>query len=120
MILHDDDIMGFDPVEMDVTGWTWRTHMSRTSGKEMLKATYFGNLSDQPIVEYFPVTHDGYAGEKARQSVAAIADKAGVDYRFLTGMDFSAKQIESGTPPAVIKFKRDGKFFRVLRRQWDT
>jgi len=120
MMLHDDDIMGFDPVEMPVTGWAWRTHKSRTSGKEMLKATYFGNLSDQPIVEYFPVTHDGYAGERARENVAAIANQAGVDYRILTDMDFAAKRIQSGTPPAVIKFKRDGKFFRVLRRQWAT
>ena len=120
LVLHDDDIMGFDPIEMNVTGWAWRTHKSRTSGKDMLKATYYGNLSDQPIVEYFPVTHDGYAGEKARQNVASIANQAGVDYRWLIDMEFSAKRIQSGTPPAVIKFKRDGKFFRVLRREWPT
>jgi DNA repair protein RadD len=80
----------------------------------------FRSLSDQPIVEYFPVTHDGYAGERARENVAAIANQAGVDYRILTDMDFAAKRLQFGTPPAVIKFKRDGKFFRVLRRQWAT
>jgi DNA repair protein RadD len=37
--LHNDDIMGLAGQEMAVSDWTWRVHVSRTSGKEMLKVT---------------------------------------------------------------------------------
>jgi DNA repair protein RadD len=50
--LHDDDIMGLDATEMNVTEWQWRRHISRASGKEMLMVTYYGALSDKPVNEY--------------------------------------------------------------------
>ena len=42
--LHDDDIMGLDATEMDITDWQWRRHTSRASGKEMLRVTYYLSL----------------------------------------------------------------------------
>lgn len=116
--LHDDDIMGLDPIDMDVTLWAWRVHTSRTSGKKMLKLTYYGALSDPPVVEYFPVLHDGYAGNTARASVAEIALRAGVDYKLLIDIDISVKTLQSGKPPKSIKYRRDGKFFKIMRRNW--
>lgn len=116
--LHDDDIMGLDPIDMDVTLWAWRVHTSRTSGKKMLKLTYYGALSDPPVVEYFPVLHDGYAGNTARASVAEIALRAGVDYKLLIDIDISVKTLQSGKPPKSIKYRRDGKFFKIMRRKW--
>lgn len=118
LALRNDDIMGIEPIDMNVKLWSWRTHTSRTSGKEMLKVTYYGELSDPPITEYFPVLHDGYAGNKAREKVAAIAVKSGTDYRLLTDLSASVANLQQSTPPASIKYRREGKFFRVERRIW--
>jgi DNA repair protein RadD len=117
--LHDDDIMGLDAAEMNVAEWEWRRHISRASGKEMLMVTYYGNISDKPVNEYLTVLHDGYAGEKARISLAKIANSAGVELSILkNSLDNVASNMNKSTPPRFIKYKQDGKFFRVTERQW--
>jgi len=122
MELHNLDIMGIDGQDMDVTGWTWRKHISKTSGKEMLSATYYGSYSDPPVTEYFPVRHDGYAGQKATQEILTIARAAGVptdkfiDQRYLEQV---ALVLNEGTPPRELEYRKDGKFYRILKRKWN-
>jgi DNA repair protein RadD len=118
--LHNLDIMGQDGTDMDVNGWIWRKHISRASGREMLSVTYYGNLSDPPVIEYLAVTHDGYAGEKSRRLLADIAHKAGVtlDYAAVD-LHQMAGQMTEGKPPAQIEHKKEGKFFTVLKRTWN-
>lgn len=115
--LANEDIMGIEPQEMAVTGWTWRNHLSRTSGKNMLQVSYYGGLTDPVVTEYMPVLHEGYAGEKARRQVISIAVKSGATdlSEDLTEM---ANAMNESTPPAILKFKRDGKFHRVIERIW--
>jgi len=119
--LHHDDIMGLDGSEMSVKDWKWRKHISRTSGKEMLAVSYYGALSDPAIIEYFPVTHEGYAGEKARRMVFELSEKSGLIFDMLA--DKSIESIVFGfskhsVPPKTIEYKRDGKFFKVTNRSW--
>ena len=118
--LHDDDIMGLGTTEMDITDWQWRRHTSRASGKEMLRVTYYGDLSDKPINEYLTICHEGYSGEKARISLVKIASSAGVpDVSFFKGtLEDLAYKMNESTPPSLINFRKDGKFYRVLRREW--
>ena len=117
--LHGDDIMGLDSSEMAVTDWQWRRHTSRVSGKDMLLVTYYGVLSDRPINEYLTVLHEGYAGQKARVSLVKIASSAGVPGITLDdALDDVAFDLNKATPPAVISFRQDGKFQRILRRDW--
>jgi DNA repair protein RadD len=118
--LHDDDIMGLGTTEMAITDWQWRRHTSRASGKEMLRVTYYGALSDKPINEYLTICHDGYAGDKARISLATIASSAGVPNvsSFEDTLEGLAYKMNESTPPASISFRQDGKFYRVLRREW--
>lgn len=118
--LHNLDIMGVEGTDIEVTAWTWRKHISRASGREMLAVTYYGNLSDAPVTEYLAVTHDGYAGEKSRRLLAEIAHQAGVvlDYSAVD-LHQMAQQMTEGRPPATIEFRKDGKFFRVMRRRWE-
>lgn len=118
--LYNDDIMGLDTTEMDITDWQWRRHTSRASGKEMLRVTYYGALSDKPINEYLTICHDGYAGEQARISLVTIASSAGVpDVSFFEGtLEDLAYKMNESTPPGLISFRQDGKFYRVLRREW--
>jgi DNA repair protein RadD len=117
--LHHDDIMGLDGSKMQVTDWQWRKHISRTSGKEMLAVSYYGGISDPPIIEYLPVTHEGYAGQKARQTIFSLssASKAQIS---LTETDLGAmcQGLNTGVPPQTIEYKKDGKFFKVINRSW--
>ena len=115
--LANDDIMGIEPTEMAVTGWTWRKHTSRTSGKNMLQVSYYGSLSDPAVTEYHPVMHEGYAGEKARRQVISIAVKSGAN-DMMDDLNDIAKMMNESTFPAILKYKRDGKFFRIIDRVW--
>ena len=124
LVLHDDDIMGLGGKELEVTSWNWRKHVSRASGKEMLSCTYYGGLSDKPVTEYLPVLHDGYAGQKAMRLLMVIAQSSGAslaDAAHLEGsegLDYMAANMSNATPPKIIDYKLDGKFFRVIKRSW--
>jgi DNA repair protein RadD len=120
--LHNDDIMGLEGTEMPVTGWNWRIHTSRTSGKEMLAVTYYGGLSDPPITEYFPVTHEGYAGQKAVTQIAHIAMQGGMVAGGLAtqSLEVMVHNLSHHTNcPRLIEYRKDGKFFRVTKRTWN-
>ena len=117
--LRNDDIMGLDGQDMTLTGWNWRRHVSRTSGKEMLAVSYYGGLSDPSVVEYMPVTHEGYAGQKAVAIVVNIARISGVRFGAGDTLDNWADALNQGRFPVAIKYKRDGKYYRVLKRKWD-
>ena len=118
--LHDDDIMGLEGQELEVTSWAWRKHISKQSGKEMLAVTYYGSLSDAPITEYLPIAHEGYAGQSAVQKLITIAERAqivpgGLNVQTMIEM---AQNLNNATPPRLVEFRKDGKFFKVTRRKW--
>ena len=116
--LRTDDIMGLEDSEIIVTDWRWRKHTSRQSGKDMLMVTYYGGLTDKPIKEYFPVTHTGYAGEKAFRTIGQIAAKAGVSFQPGGDLDDWADVLDKGEPPTIINYRMDGKYHRVTKRMW--
>lgn len=120
--LRDDDIMGNERSTLEVTSWGWRKHTSRSSGKEMLAVTYYGALSDKPITEYLPVAHDGFAGQKAMRELVTIEKLAGAT---ITGtiaddgwLDSAAAKMALSQPPALIEYRMEGKYPRVLNREW--
>ena len=114
--LHNDDIMGIEPLEMDVSGWNWTPHTSASSGKEMLKATYYGALSDKPVTEYLCVKHEGYAGQKAIQTLTDIARANGAHLGSCETLDDVCALMNDSQPPRMLKYKRDGKYHRVIAR----
>lgn len=123
--LHNDDILAKEEVfSMSVTDWKWRSHVSRTSGKEMLAVTYYGKLSDAPITEYLPTTHEGFAGTKAQRMLISIYLASG-PHRAISDTDVrdmplseSSAVMQTATPPAAIEYTKDGKFYRVKNRSW--
>jgi DNA repair protein RadD len=121
MVLRNDDIMGIEGIDMDVTAWQWRAHTSRASGKEMLAVTYYGGLSDPPVTEYLPVLHEGYAGTKAMRQLYEYAMQAGIVEGGLNVQNLQdmADNMNNANPPATIEFIKSGKFFRVLNRSWN-
>jgi DNA repair protein RadD len=116
--LHQDDIMGIAGTEMLVKSWQWRKHVSAASGKEMLKVSYYGSLSDPKVDEYLPVLHQGYAGQKAMGLLVMLKDKSGAPSNESGTLDGMCEAMNAGRPPAMIEYKRDGRFFRVIDRSW--
>lgn len=117
--LRTDDIMGIEASEMAITSWNWRKHVSKASGKEMLAVTYYGALSDKPITEYLPINHEGYAGQKALGVLVQMKSKSGAPNTGHHSIDAIAESMNNGTPPTKINYKQDGKFYRVLTREWN-
>ena len=122
--LYNDDIMGKDGIEMRVRSWTWRRHISRASGNEMLSVTYYGALSDPPVAEYLAVLNQGYAGEKANNLLMLLARLSGAPLDALDDKTNWLDQVsgimtQCGKPPATIEYKKDGKFFNVIKRNFD-
>ena len=123
--LRNDDIMGMEGKDFEVTGWSWRRHISKASGNLMLACTYYGSLSDKPITEYFPVLNDGYAGQMALQKLMTIAEKSGADLSEISrlkgaeALDYIVIQMGKSKHPRTIQYRMDNKFFKVVRRTWD-
>lgn len=134
LALRDVDIMGEEVPEMAVKSWAWSGHTSRTSGKHMLKCTYYGGLSDAPVTEYHAVTHEGFAGQKALRELWKIAQAAGcsndpdfVSLRFTDTEDddelcarlkTAALILTASNQPKSIGYQKDGKFVRIIGRTW--
>jgi len=117
--LANDDIMGTEGSEMRVTDWRWQPHTSRTSGKQMIRVTYYGALSDLPVTEYLPILHEGYAGQRALATLATIANGSGAE---MTDNDLGdlCEALNAANPPTLLEYMKDGKFYRVLRREWNA
>jgi len=124
LTLRNDDIMGLEGKDLEVSSWNWRVHISKASGKMMLSCTYYGGLSDKPITEYLPVLHEGYAGERALQQLFNMANSAGAHLAQsdrmsdTEGLDYFSVQMSNSKPPSTIEYKMDGKFHRVIKRSW--
>jgi DNA repair protein RadD len=116
--LKNDDIMGIEGSEMEVTSWQWRVHTSRASGKEMLKVTYYGGLSDPTVTEYLAVLHEGYAGQKAMGLLGILKERSEAPGVPAWSLANAAESMNKGRPPKLLKYKRAGKFFEVKSREW--
>lgn len=117
LALANDDIMGLEPTDMEVASWMWRKHTSRTSGKDMLQVSYYSaSLAGPAVTEYLPVLHEGYGGEKARRELVNICQRSGAE--MTEHLPEMARLLNTAKPPAVVRYKRDGKFHRVIDRVW--
>ena len=119
--LRTDDIMGIEGTDMSISAWKWAVHTSRTTGKEMVKVSYYGSaLSDPVVTEYLTVLHEGGAGQKALRTLASISNDAGITLPDEGTLLDLCKHMNNGKHPLEIEFKRDGKFYRVINRKWSN
>lgn len=116
----DDDIMGYEEQAMQCTVWRWSVQNSRSSGIPMLACRYYGGLSDPAITEYLCILHGGYAQKKAVQLLATMAENTGLNLIDLPQDDLNrvAEIMNEATPPSEIIYKKEGRYFRVLKRDW--
>lgn len=119
LVLRNDDIMGLSNNSMKITAWRWSCHESQSSGKMMIKVTYYGQLSDRPVTEYIPLLHEGYAGKKSMALIATISKSIKVEIPNTGNLLDLCSAFNSGQHPSLVEFTRDGRFYRVTRRSWD-
>ena len=133
-VLHNDDIMGIEGHEMMVEEWTFREHTSKASGIKMIKATYYGAWTDTPVSEYFAILHSGYAGLRARKELLSMAKNANCSAAIDALINFPSdlselssivlihkvcNEMNISKPPSMIEYRKDGKFFKILKRTWN-
>lgn len=115
--LHNDDIMGNEPNEMNVTGWDWRIH---DNGKQMLRVDYHGSVNDPMISEYLCVWHGGWTELRARKQLHDIAVGGGFPLPSDENRELVAGYLNARPAPKSIAYKMEGDFFRVISREWPT
>jgi DNA repair protein RadD len=120
LYLHSDDIMGNEMTSMTVLGWYWSPHVSKKSGKLMVKIIYMGALSDIPVTEYLCIYHDGYAGRKALGALRYIAANCRIELKENMSPEELCRVMTYAKAPDVISYRKEGKFFRVLERVWES
>ena len=116
--LHNDDIMGHESHEIEVSGWRWARHTGKKSGKDMIKITYYGGLSDKPVHEYLTIAHDGYAGKRAMQKLISIAECAKAFIAGVRNIDDLCQIMNEALYPKSIEYKNVGKYQEVVNRAW--
>lgn len=119
--LRDDDIMGMSYRKMKVSVWSWKKQVSYKTGIEMLCATYYGRLDQEPINEYFAVMHPPPADKIALRRLLDIATKS--EARFgeydMQSLDEIARCMTDSKPPSLIEYQKKGRYFEVKNRVWD-
>lgn len=117
--LNNQDIMGLNYNEMKVSKWRWKKYISR-SQKEMITVTFYGQLSDRPVTEYFAVTHEGKAREYALKKLMSYVVNSGQDRSVLDlkTLEEVVDAMNKRTPPSLINYTRDGQLCTVLSRKW--
>jgi len=123
MKLHDVDIMGKKHKMISISTWHWSKHVSKASGKEMIKVRYYSKQIMDPIVsEYFAIMHEGYAGEKSRQKIIEIAHKSKINassiFSMADDLDQLCSILNTGRCPNEISYAQEGKFYKVTKREW--
>ena len=85
----------------------------------MVAVDYYGGISDPIVTEYFTILHDGYAGSAAVQRLATIAAACGCTHALRNNdLNDLCFEIQQGRKPQQIHYKKDGKYFRVTRREF--
>lgn len=117
--LHNDDIMGHDSVqEMAVESWLWEEYTSR-AGNRMVRVAYYGEELNAPVIaEYLCLLHEGYAKRKAMNALQEMARENGVDLSEQDSLGALCATMNDASPPVSIQYKRDGKFYRIVGKDW--
>jgi hypothetical protein len=64
--------------------------------------------------------HEGYAGEMAMKKLVDMAQRAQIEAGGLNvkSLDQMVINMNKTLAPISIEYKKDGKFFRVIKRRW--
>jgi hypothetical protein len=87
----------------------------------MIAVDYYGALSDPVVTDYYPLSHEGYAGTAAARRLAGIASLAGAtDAMQHDDMGDICAAMQRGRKPVYVQYRKDGKFYRILSLEFDV
>lgn len=119
------DIMGERKVRgMEVTAWDCVVYKGKTSGKYLLKVSYYGakGWGSRPVVEYLTIAHTGFVQMKAVKRLSEILKAAGtkvtVDHLNGRSLETISKFLSKLPPPSFIIIGKEGKYDRVVYNEW--
>lgn len=126
--LHNDDIMGEVGVGI-VASWTWREHVSATSGKKSLAVDYrfaggalveytdgVGRKRVDKATEYLAIWHPDPAGKFAREKLERIVKGSGGTMHRSASM--LIEEMNRRPPPQSVKLSMENGYVRVGRKKW--
>jgi len=117
MTLHHDDIMGEEASTLEVKYWAWEKKVSK-SGNDMIVVSYYGSPSDPILREYLLIWNDGFAGTKGRATLTDICSGLGVTWQSYQSVEDLMREVTMMPPPRRVRYERDGKYLRVMGREW--
>ena len=114
--LRDDDIMG-DSMVLNVQYWMWEQKVSK-SGNDMVVVSYYGNYGDPILREYLLLWNEGFAGRKSMKAFREIAEGSRANLSRVRTEKDMIDAMKNATPPHVVRWERDGKYKRVISREF--
>ena len=135
LTLHrGDDIMGREPSELELRGWLWSVAHSAKNGLPMIRVDYSPRdlACSVKVSDYLCLMHDGYARQKAQKTLHAMLRASGIFEKYpdaeraeitFTGedelKDLARMMNIEAKAPARIHYLRDGKYYRIIEREWE-
>ncbi|RKJ78819.1 DEAD/DEAH box helicase [Pyramidobacter sp. CG50-2] len=133
MALHGrDDIMGIEPSEMELRGWFWSVQHSSRNGLPMLRVDYDSRdfVRSISVSEYLCLMHGGFAEQKGFKTLRYLMRCSGIAARYPDAMtlgviknedelrELAQLMNEESRSPAKVYCVREGKYYRVVSREW--
>ncbi|OON89725.1 DEAD/DEAH box helicase [Pyramidobacter sp. C12-8] len=133
MALHGrDDIMGLEPSEMELRGWFWSVQHSSRNGLPMLRVDYDSRdfVRSISVSEYLCLMHGGFAEQKGFKTLRYLMRCSGIAARYPDAMtlgviknedelrELAQLMNEESRSPAKVYCVREGKYYRVVSREW--
>lgn len=134
MALHGrDDIMGLEPSEMELRGWFWSVQHSSRNGLPMLRVDYDSRdfVRSISVSEYLCLMHGGFAEQKGFKTLRYLMRCSGVADKYPDAMtlgviknedelrELAQLMNEESRSPAKVYCVREGKYYRVVSREWE-
>lgn len=134
MALHGrDDIMGIEPSEMELRGWFWSVQHSSRNGLPMLRVDYDSRdfVRSISVSEYLCLMHGGFAEQKGFKTLRYLMRCSGVADKYPDAMtlgviknedelrELAQLMNEESRSPAKVYYVREGKYYRVVSREWE-
>lgn len=134
MALHGrDDIMGVEPSEMELRGWFWSVQHSSRNGLPMLRVDYDSRdfVRSISVSEYLCLMHGGFAEQKGFKTLRYLMRCSGVADKYPDAMtlgviknedelrELAQLMNEESRSPAKVYCVREGKYYRVVSREWE-
>ena len=119
IVLSNLDIMKPDIFEMEAVAWDWMVKLSKKDGTPMAMVRYYDAFMGS-VNEFFFVCHNNRMRTYWQDRFAQVAQMAGVSLDGVTGITAYTKRMNTGKPPNVVKYQKDGRYFKVIDRVWNN